>query len=199
MERRLAILILIVLAFFLTVFWLVNRSTLDQPQDDLSQAIEAVMAEPTPLFHDKPIPENTVADWVRVEKAARRLTLLGGGQPLKHYSIALGWNPEGPKEREGDGRTPEGLYFISGRNSQSKFHLSLRISYPSPDDIARAAAGGYPPGSDIMIHGLPNGMTDADTILQGKDWTAGCVAVTNEEIEEIWRVVPDGTPVEILP
>lgn len=144
--------------------------------------------------HQEPIPQGVRADLVRVEKAARRLTLWHQGDLLKEYRVALGWNPVGPKEREGDGRTPEGHYRISGRNPASRFHLSLRISYPSAEDRARASAGGYAPGGDIMIHGLPPGASKMDG-----DWTAGCVAVSNAEIEEIWRVVPDGTAVEILP
>lgn len=199
MTPRSSLLLLLGIFLLAAAFWLARRDPPPQTSADLDRALQTLMSEPQPLHQNEPIPEGIQADWIRVEKSARRLTLLASGQPLKHYPIALGWNPEGPKEREGDGRTPEGLYFISGRNPQSKFHLSLRISYPSPEDIARAAAAGYPPGSDIMIHGLPNGMEESGPSLQSRDWTAGCIAVTNEQIQEIWRVVPDGTPVELLP
>ena len=96
-------------------------------------------------------------------------------------------------------KTPEGLYAIDYRNSHSDFHLSLHISYPGPEDVRRAAVAGVPPGGDIMIHGLPNGMGWLGHAHQKKDWTAGCIAVTDEEIEELWRIVPDGTPIQIRP
>lgn len=146
-----------------------------------------------------PLGSGAVADRIVVRKADRQMTLFRDGRPLKTYAIALGFGEPGPKSREGDGRTPEGLYRISGRNPQSAFHLSLRISYPDADDIAAAEAAGVAPGGDIMIHGLPNGLGWLGSLARARDWTAGCIAVTNAEIEEIWRAVPDGTPIEILP
>lgn len=151
---------------------------------------------PTPTV---PLPPNTVADRVQIRKAARELTLYAGGSVLRTYGIALGNAPEGAKEIEGDGRTPEGRYFISGRNPQSKFHLALRVSYPNAADRARAAKIGKSPGGDIMIHGLPNGFGLIGAAHRLRDWTIGCVAVTDEEIEEIWRVVPDGCVVDFEP
>ncbi len=151
---------------------------------------------PAPVL---PLPPDAVADRVQIRKAARELTLYWGGAALRTYGVALGANPDGHKEIEGDGRTPEGRYSISGRNSQSKFHLALRVSYPSAIDRARAAKLGKSPGGDIMIHGLPNGYGFIGSAHRLRDWTVGCIAVTDEEIEEIWRVVPDGCVVDIEP
>ena len=144
-------------------------------------------------------PPKGVADWILVEKKARRLTLLRNGKPLKSYEIALGREPEGPKRFQGDNKTPEGVYQISFRKKNSEFHRALRISYPSPQDVAFANRQKRSPGGDIMIHGLPNGMGWLEAGHRLRDWTAGCIAVTNTEIEEIWRTVPDGTPIEIRP
>ncbi len=127
------------------------------------------------------------------------MTIFRAGEPLKTYIVALGTTELGPKQREGDKKTPEGLYRISGRNPKSCCHLSLRISYPEPRDIALAKERGEPPGGDIMIHGLPNGFGGIGALHRLYDWTAGCIGVTDQEIEELWRVVADGTPIEILP
>ena len=140
-----------------------------------------------------------VADSVVVEKGAHRLTLFHGGQPVRTYLVALGRNPVGPKERRGDGRTPEGLFFIDGRNARSSYHLALHVSYPDSAALARARALGTSPGGDIMIHGLPNGQGEVGAAHREEDWTEGCVAVTDEEIEEIWRAVPLRTPIRIKP
>jgi murein L,D-transpeptidase YafK len=139
------------------------------------------------------------ADKILVEKAVRRLTLFSGGRKLKEYSVALGFSPIGPKQREGDGRTPEGHYTIDFHKPDSAFHRALHISYPEAADVARAAAAGLAPGGDIMIHGLPNGRSALGSIDRLDDWTAGCIAVTDFEIDEIWDAVDDGTPVEIRP
>jgi murein L,D-transpeptidase YafK len=146
-----------------------------------------------------PLPPNVTADRVLVEKAGRRLTLLHKGTTLKTYRVALGRAPVGAKEREGDQRTPEGSYRIDFHKQDSDYHLALHISYPEQHDIDRAAAEGFSAGSDIMIHGLPNGRGWIGRFHRRKDWTAGCIAVTDCEIEEIWRAVPDGTPIEIRP
>lgn len=144
-------------------------------------------------------PEAERADLVEVFKASRRLELKRGGRPIRSYRVALGFAPEGHKECEGDGRTPEGGYSIDGRNPRSAFHLSLRVSYPGPADKARAAAKGVPPGGDIFIHGLPNGLRKFFVRHPRRDWTVGCVAVTNGEIREIWSLVPTGTRIVIHP
>jgi murein L,D-transpeptidase YafK len=146
-----------------------------------------------------PLPKTAVADRILVEKAARKLTLLRGGQPLKTYQVALGRAPEGPKKFEGDQRTPEGVYTVDFHKADSDYHLALHISYPEQQDVDRAAVAGVSAGSDIMIHGLPNGRGWIGRFHRRQDWTAGCIAVTDFEIEEIYRAVGDGTPIEIRP
>ncbi|PYI93985.1 MAG: hypothetical protein DME97_03695 [Verrucomicrobia bacterium] len=146
-----------------------------------------------------PLPREAVADRVLVEKSARRLTLLRNGSTLKTYRVALGRAPVGAKEYEGDQRTPEGVYSIDFHKPDSDYHLALHVSYPEQRDIDRAAAQGLSAGSDIMIHGLPNGRGWIGRFHHREDWTVGCVAVTDFEIEEIFRAVPDGTPIEIRP
>lgn len=145
------------------------------------------------------LPQGTRIDRILVEKAARKLSIFRDGKPLKTYRIALGRNPIGHKEQEGDMRTPEGAYTIDYRNPNSDYHLSLHISYPSDEDSARAAERGVPAGFDIMIHGLPNGRGWIGAFHRREDWTAGCIAMTDEEIEELWRVTPDGATIEIRP
>jgi murein L,D-transpeptidase YafK len=139
------------------------------------------------------------ADSMVLDKTQRRLTLFFQGQPVRTFYVALGRAPTGPKISRGDGRTPEGLYHIQNHNPQSKYHLSLRISYPNDVDRQRSAKQGRTPGGDIMIHGLPDRFASVGALHRQQDWTEGCVAVTNAEIEEIWQAVPDGTPILILP
>jgi murein L,D-transpeptidase YafK len=139
------------------------------------------------------------ADKVLVEKSKHRLILFREGKPLKTYRIALGRHPIGPKQREGDQKTPEGVYRIDSKNSNSNFHLALHISYPNPSDLQRAKELGVSPGGNIMIHGITNGLEWVGRLHRIYDWTAGCIAVTDSEIEELWRAVPVGTPVEIDP
>jgi len=138
-------------------------------------------------------------DRILIEKNARRLMVISQGEVLKSYNIALGGNPVGPKERQGDNKTPEGTYVIDGRNKDSRFHLSLHISYPNERDKNRAKELGVSPGGDIMIHGIKNGSPWVGEAHAEVDWTKGCIAVTDEEIEEISRLAPNGTIVEIRP
>jgi murein L,D-transpeptidase YafK len=145
------------------------------------------------------LPPGAVADRILIEKQARQLTLLTEGKTLREYRIALGREPVGHKTAEGDGRAPEGIYRIDSRNQRSRFHLSLHISYPQPADEKRAAQLGRSPGKDIMIHGLPNGLGWIGRLHRIFDWTAGCIALTNPEIEEVWKTAQDGTVVEIRP
>lgn len=147
---------------------------------------------------DNPLPANVAAEKVLIEKSKRRLTLLNKNVTLKAYEISLGKEPSGKKAEEGDGRTPEGIYTIDRRKLKSSYHRALHISYPNPEDTAQAKARGISAGGDIMIHGLPNGIGFIGRLHIKRDWTLGCIAVTNPEIEEIWRVVPDGTTVEIV-
>jgi len=142
---------------------------------------------------------SVVADRVVIGKIAHRLSLMNHGKPVRTYKVALGSQLNLPKERQGDGRTPEGLYIIDGRNASSAFHRALHISYPNVADRARATAGGFAPGGDIMIHGIRNGLGWIGSLHRIFDWTKGCIAVTDGEIEEIWNAVPNGTVVEIKP
>jgi murein L,D-transpeptidase YafK len=146
-----------------------------------------------------PLPSGTQIDRIVVEKSARKLSVFENGKALKTYHVALGRNPVGAKQQEGDNKTPEGIYKIDSRNPHSDFHLGLHISYPSDQDKARAAERGVSAGFDIMIHGVQNGRGWIGAFHRLQDWTAGCIALTNEEIEELWRVTADGTPVEIRP
>jgi murein L,D-transpeptidase YafK len=136
-------------------------------------------------------------DRILVEKAARRLTLFSAqGEPLRVYrNIQLGWAPVGAKHFAGDGRTPEGHYRIDRGLEDSAYHLALHLSYPELRDRAFAAAYGRDAGGAIFIHGQPNGMPDRPS----SDWTAGCIAVSDREIEEIWSMVGDDTDVDIVP
>ncbi len=138
-------------------------------------------------------------DKVLIEKKRRRLSLIFKGEVIKTYKIALGGNPVGPKEKRGDKKTPEGNYFIQSRNRHSDYHLSLHISYPNAEDERRARELGVAPGGDIMIHGVKKGLAWVGGFHTEIDWTEGCIAVTNKEMEEIARLVPNGTPVEIRP
>ena len=144
-------------------------------------------------------PLSFVADSIVVEKSLRRLSLYHGGVLLRQYLVALGQVPVGDKVRQGDMRTPEGVFTIEARNPKSRYHRALRISYPDAAHRTRATELGVSPGGDIMIHGLPNGQGSVGAAHRDFDWTEGCIAVTNEEIEEIWRVVRIGTPIEIKP
>jgi len=167
-------------------------------KDSSSQAEQVQIASIRPEeFQGKSVSEPLQADWVVVLKSQRIMRLLRSGEVIKEYEISLGKNPNGPKMRQGDNRTPEGLYVISGRNPRSAYHLALKISYPDPIDVINAHSMGSKPGGNVMIHGLPNGVKNK--YRMEKDWTNGCIAVSNEEMEEIWNLVPDGTPIEILP
>jgi murein L,D-transpeptidase YafK len=148
---------------------------------------------------DKATLTDARADRVVVMKREHTLSLMSQERVLKMYKIALGRDPDGPKVRQGDHRTPEGIYFLDRRNPKSRFYRSIHISYPESKDRAGAARLGFAPGGDIMIHGLPNGLGWLGSWHRKMDWTDGCIAVTNEEMDEIWRAVPDGTPIDIKP
>lgn len=139
------------------------------------------------------------ADRVLVLKKDRTLQLLSQGKVIKSYKVALGGDPIGPKTRQGDHKTPEGMYVLDSRNAHSQFHRSIHISYPNAQDRATARARGVSPGGDVFVHGLPNGYGFVGGSHRLKDWTDGCIAVTNEEIEEIWNAVANGAPIEIRP
>lgn len=130
---------------------------------------------------------------VEVHKADRKMFLMSGSRVLKTYEIALGYAAVGPKQFEGDGKTPEGAYYISHRNPNSAYHLSVGISYPNDADRAFAKANGKAPGGDIFIHGGPTGP------ISRSDWTVGCIAVSDKQIEDIYAMVNPGTPINIFP
>lgn len=164
----------------------VNEAALDQRPDG-AVASRSIPARGTPL----------VADYLLVDKSERLLIAYRSGQPIRAYrGIQFGDEPQGHKRFQGDERTPEGRYTIDWRNPQSRFHLSLRISYPNATDRAYAAQYGRSPGGDIFIHGQPNQMPMGR--MPG-DWTDGCIALSNAQIEELWQLVPNGTVIDIRP
>ena len=148
------------------------------------------------LFAQKP---TVVVDRLVVYKSERKLVLLNQGKEISSYKVALGSEPVGPKTRQGDHRTPEGVYTLDSRNSNSHLYKAFHISYPNPKDIATAKKLGVSPGGDIMLHGLPKEYAWVGKAHTLHDWTDGCVAVTNEEMDELWKLVPVGTPIEIRP
>ena len=139
------------------------------------------------------------ADRLVLRKSERSLALYRGGRPIKSYRVSLGLSPEGHKEREGDFRTPEGRYMLTWRNPQSEYFLSIKVSYPNAEDVANARRNGWPPGGAIMIHGLPNVPRHPRERYLSTDWTDGCIAVSNEDMLEIWLLTEPNTPIEILP
>jgi lipoprotein-anchoring transpeptidase ErfK/SrfK len=163
-----------------------------------SERFEPLYAVPIPSAGLRLAPP-AAADSIVVYKRERTLVLFNRGVPIRTYFVALGSKPVGDKERAGDQKTPEGLFYVNAHNPASKFHLALRISYPDDAHRARAAALGADPGGDIMIHGLPKEYSEAGKNHLQNDWTNGCVALSNQEIEELWHAVPDGTPVHIKP
>lgn len=172
------------------------------PDAGAEQAQMALYQDHQHPARPSPSPEEKITvqvDKVLVKKSERRLLLLQDGKPVRDYRISLGSNPEGHKLYAGDNRTPEGSYTLDARNANSDFYKSIRISYPSEEDRRKAAAWGQDPGGAIMIHGLPNESNDWAFAYRGLDWTEGCIAVTNEEIDEIWQLVRNGTPIEIRP
>jgi murein L,D-transpeptidase YafK len=145
-------------------------------------------------------PQSTLkVDSILILKKDHTLQLLSAGKVVRTYKVALGTGGLAPKQREGDARTPEGHYTIDAKNLDSHYHRGLHVSYPNAEDRQRAAKLGVPPGGAIMIHGLPNGKGYIGAAHRLYDWTLGCIAVTDQEIEEIWDLVPVGTPVEIRP
>ena len=139
------------------------------------------------------------ADRVFVLKKERKLELMNSGKVIKTYEVALGGDPIGAKTRQGDHKTPEGVYLLDSRNAHSKFYKSIHISYPNVQDRAAARKNGVSPGGDVFVHDLPNGYRYVGMAHRLKDWTDGCIAVTDEELDEIWQAVPNGTPIEIRP
>jgi murein L,D-transpeptidase YafK len=140
-----------------------------------------------------------VADRVIVRKSERRMYLMHGETVLRSYRVALGFNPVGPKEQEGDSRTPEGHYQLTRRNPHSEYFLSIQVSYPNDKDLQRARRNRLTPGGSIMIHGLPNELRREPTYYEKRDWTDGCIAVSDSDMLEIWLMTPQDIPIDILP
>ena len=140
-----------------------------------------------------------LVDRVVVHKADRRLVLMHGGNIVRSYHVQLGLNPIGQKERSGDFRTPEGTYRLERRNARSDYFLSIKVSYPNAEDMKRARAHHWDTGGSIMIHGLPNYLKHEPDYYQNHDWTDGCIAVSNADMTEIWMLIPDDVPIDILP
>ncbi len=138
-------------------------------------------------------------DYVLVKKSEQKMYLLSEGERLKEYSVVFGGNPKGHKQKEGDQRTPEGKYILDYKKPDSAFYKAIHISYPNSADKARAKEKGVNPGGLIMIHGQKNGLGWLAWLSQNFNWTDGCIAVTNEEMDEIWKLVKVGTPIEIQP
>ena len=140
-----------------------------------------------------------IADQVLVRKSERRLYLLRHGEVLRSYRVALGLIPDGPKARAGDFRTPEGRYQLTRRNSRSDYFLSIQVSYPNAEDVRRARREHVDPGGSIMVHGLPNTQRHPPDYYAASDWTDGCIAMSNADMVELWLMVQDNTPIDILP
>jgi murein L,D-transpeptidase YafK len=138
-------------------------------------------------------------DLVRVVKSERKLMLFSGGKVIREFKVVLGDNPEAHKQQKGDGRTPEGSYTLDYKKSDSAFYKAIHISYPNEDDMASAKQRGVDPGGQIMIHGQRNGFAWLTFLSQYLDWTDGCIALKNEDMDVLWKAVPEGTRIEILP
>ncbi len=158
-------------------------------------------ARPVPAPRVTLVPSTSLpyVDHIVVRKADRRMYLMDGDTIVRSYKIALGLNPVGPKERDGDFRTPEGWYTLARRNPRSEFFLSIQISYPNASDLRRARLHGWQPGGSIMIHGLPNRLKSSPWYYRHNDWTDGCIAVSDADMVEIWLLTRDGMPIDILP
>lgn len=139
------------------------------------------------------------ADRVLVKKSEKILYLMKNNAPMREFRVALGPRPRGHKQQQGDERTPEGIYVLEYKNEKSDFYKSIRVSYPNSSDMQWAQENGVDPGGDIMIHGMPNNSTLPEAFVQMYNWTDGCIAVTNAEMDEIWQAVEPGTLIEILP
>lgn len=162
----------------------------------LAMAMPVPAAEPTGSAWSGAIP---TADRIVVRKSERRLYLMRRGEVLRSYRVALGLQPAGPKEREGDFRTPEGRYLLTRRNARSDFFLSIQVSYPNDEDVRRARHRHLDPGGSIMLHGLPNNLRHPPEYYATADWTDGCIAMSDSDMVELWMMTQDNTPIDIQP
>lgn len=186
LAKPLLILALLVILTLGVLYWLKLPNSLEP-----NAAVAVVPVSNIPLSEVK-------IDKVVVDKSSRNMALLSQGEVVRSYRIALGDNPQGHKREEGDERTPEGTYTLDYKNENSIAHRSIHISYPNAADKANAESRGVSPGGDIMIHGQMNGFGSLANIMQQRDWTNGCIAVTNKEMDEIMSAVDLGTPIEIV-
>lgn len=180
---------------YLTILSLFAALLLVKP----TSAAETRPAPPTYTTAESGTAQLPLADRIVVRKGERRLELLRGNEVLRSYKVALGLQPQGHKEREGDFRTPEGRYQITRRNPRSDYFLSIQVSYPNDADVKRAKDNGWAPGGAIMIHGLPNTPKRERAWYDSHDWTDGCIAVSNADMVEIWLLARNSIPIDILP
>lgn len=176
--------------------------SLRQAQHAMAEKVQTSNCELVKQLSSQPVltlnPIATKINHILVDKENHYMHLVQDGIVVRSYHLSLGFQPSGAKEKEGDGKTPEGLYFVEAKKSDSRYHLAMRVSYPTPQQEVKALEEGYRPGGDIMIHGLPNDVRGAyKSLLPQVDWTQGCMAVTDSEIEEIYNLVEVGTWVEI--
>ena len=176
----------LVIAAALGITGVARADAIDSPVSAVSAVTSATQSMPA-------------ADRVVLYKGERRMLLMRGDSILRTYKVALGLNPVGHKERSGDFRTPEGRYRLTRRNPRSDFFLSIQVSYPNDEDVKKAHRNGWETGGSIMIHGLPNQLKHTPTYYENRDWTDGCIAVSNADMLEIWLLTPDNVPIEILP
>ena len=139
------------------------------------------------------------ADLVVVKKSQYSMELFKNGKPIRRYWVALGVNPKGPKVRKGDQRTPEGRYLLDYKKDSSGYYKAMHISYPNLNDLQRAKMLGVDPGNMVMVHGQPNDVNPDEPAVQKSNWTNGCIALLNHEMDEFWEMVEPGTPIEIRP
>ena len=150
-------------------------------------------------YPEQALPANTIIDSLQVNKSKHQLIAFNEGKPVKIYQVSFGDDPKGYKHFEGDEKTPEGLYIINAKNDQSGYHKNLGISYPDQDDVAYAQSAGKSAGGDIKIHGLRNGLGFINKFQRWFNWTNGCIALTNSEVDELYQAVKIGTKIEIKP
>jgi murein L,D-transpeptidase YafK len=165
----------------------------------IALSVLIIIAHLTPVYAQLPNFARNQADLVVLYKEERLLQLKRNGHVIRSFHVALGLEPKGHKRAEGDGRTPEGVYTLDWRNANSQFYRSIHVSYPRRQDQETAKRWGSSPGGMIMIHGLPNGRGENELDHPRSDWTNGCIAVTNEEMDEVWSLVEDGTTIIIFP
>lgn len=174
----------------------ISTSNVDDSSRQAQPTVPSVAPEPGLGGMSASLP---TADQIIVRKSERRLYLMRHGEVLRTYRVALGLQPEGPKERAGDFRTPEGRYYLTRRNPRSDYFLSIQVSYPNEQDIRRAQREHVDPGGSIMLHGLPNSLRHPPEYYAKSDWTDGCIALSDADMVEVWMLTQDNIPIDIRP